>query len=133
MLPSAPCRNLSAFTEVSAEHPLREGLGGGGTRHAKSHFSALNQPPFAALRRGSLRQEWLAEPKLRSSEGWRPRPELNRGTRICSPLRHHSATWPSRGCLYRTWCTSTTRRKSLRSLPFRRPCSKKPRCRNISE
>jgi hypothetical protein len=25
---------------------------------------------------------------------WRPRPELNRGTRICSPLRHHSATWP---------------------------------------
>lgn len=27
---------------------------------------------------------------------WRPRPELNRGTRICSPLRHHSATWPQR-------------------------------------
>ena len=26
---------------------------------------------------------------------WRPRPELNRGTRICSPLRHHSATRPS--------------------------------------
>ena len=25
---------------------------------------------------------------------WRPRPELNWGTRICSPLRHHSATWP---------------------------------------
>ena len=25
---------------------------------------------------------------------WRPRPELNRGTRICNPLRHHSATWP---------------------------------------
>lgn len=25
---------------------------------------------------------------------WRPRPELNRGTRICSPLRHHSATRP---------------------------------------
>ena len=27
---------------------------------------------------------------------WRPRPELNRGSRICSPLRHHSATWPHR-------------------------------------
>ena len=27
---------------------------------------------------------------------WRPRPELNRGTRICSPLRHHSATRPHR-------------------------------------
>lgn len=25
---------------------------------------------------------------------WRPRPELNRGTRFCRPLRHHSATWP---------------------------------------
>ena len=24
----------------------------------------------------------------------RPRPESNRGARICSPLRHHSATWP---------------------------------------
>ena len=38
--------------------------------------------------------EGLAEPKLRSSEGWRPRPESNRGARICSPLRNHSATWP---------------------------------------
>src|SRR4029450_5392766 len=26
--------------------------------------------------------------------GWRPRPELNRGTRFCRPLRNHSATWP---------------------------------------
>src|SRR5665648_848661 len=25
---------------------------------------------------------------------WRPRPESNRGARIFSPLRHHSATWP---------------------------------------
>ena len=25
----------------------------------------------------------------------RPRPELNRGSRFCRPLRHHSATWPS--------------------------------------
>ncbi len=27
--------------------------------------------------------------------GWRPRPESNRGARICSPLRNHSATRPS--------------------------------------
>jgi protein-L-isoaspartate(D-aspartate) O-methyltransferase len=27
-------------------------------------------------------------------EIWRPRPESNRRIRICSPLRHHSATWP---------------------------------------
>ena len=25
---------------------------------------------------------------------WRPRPESNRGTRICSRMRNHSATWP---------------------------------------
>src|SRR5690606_39727209 len=25
---------------------------------------------------------------------WRPRPESNRGARICSPLRNHSATRP---------------------------------------
>lgn len=25
---------------------------------------------------------------------WRPRPDSNRGTRICSPLRSLSATWP---------------------------------------
>ncbi len=25
---------------------------------------------------------------------WRPRPESNRGARICNPLRHHSATGP---------------------------------------
>src|SRR5215475_293966 len=29
-----------------------------------------------------------------SDWGWRPRPELNRGTRFCRPLRNHSATWP---------------------------------------
>src|ERR1700688_4141566 len=29
-----------------------------------------------------------------ASEGWRPRPELNRGKRFCRPLRNHSATWP---------------------------------------
>src|SRR5262245_30909182 len=28
---------------------------------------------------------------------WRPRPESNRRARICSPLRHHSATWPILG------------------------------------
>jgi hypothetical protein len=28
--------------------------------------------------------------------GWRPRPESNRGAQICSLLRHHSATWPSK-------------------------------------
>src|SRR5688572_30978512 len=30
----------------------------------------------------------------KEKENWRPRPESNRRARICSPLRHHSATWP---------------------------------------
>ena len=30
--------------------------------------------------------------------GWRSGPESNRHSRICSPLHHHSATGPSRGC-----------------------------------
>src|SRR5215831_15084984 len=30
----------------------------------------------------------------------RPRPESNRGARICSPLRHHSATWPHAPSMY---------------------------------
>src|SRR5690348_3687196 len=28
-------------------------------------------------------------------EGWRPRSESNRRTRLCRPLHDHSATWPS--------------------------------------
>jgi hypothetical protein len=32
---------------------------------------------------------------LRELGRWRPRPESNRGARICSPLRNHSATRPS--------------------------------------
>ena len=36
---------------------------------------------------------------------------MNRGTRICSPLRHHSATWPP-ASLYRSVRRSTTRRRS---------------------
>ena len=28
------------------------------------------------------------------AKSWRPRPELNRDTRFCRPLRNHSATWP---------------------------------------
>jgi len=28
------------------------------------------------------------------AKAWRPRPELNRCTRFCRPLRNHSATWP---------------------------------------
>ena len=38
--------------------------------------------------------------KFRADESrntaWRPRPESNRGARICSPLRNHSATRPHR-------------------------------------
>jgi hypothetical protein len=32
--------------------------------------------------------------ELRRTTAWRPRPESNRRTRICSPLHDHSATRP---------------------------------------
>ena len=35
-------------------------------------------------------------PRIRRKGKWRPRPESNRGARICSPLRNHSATRPFR-------------------------------------
>ncbi len=51
-----------------------------------------------------IRARPAASPDTSSAQGarsaiwgdmrWRPRPESNRGARICSPLRHHSATWP---------------------------------------
>ena len=44
-------------------------------------------------RRSSERPRW-DEGRVMWIERWRPRPESNRGARICSPLRHHSATWP---------------------------------------
>lgn len=40
---------------------------------------------------GSFQEQELA---CQGAAGWRPRPESNRGARICSPLRNHSATRP---------------------------------------
>jgi hypothetical protein len=56
-------------------------------RRCKAAFLRCRRP-FARAKadRQAGQREWR--------EDWRPRPELNRGTRICSPLRHHSATWP---------------------------------------
>ena len=47
-----------------------------------------------ALRRASGDQRGEIS---RAQSAWRPRPESNRGARICSPLRNHSATRPSAG------------------------------------
>ena len=42
-------------------------------------------------------KEFAGEGLARGQYGeWRPRPESNRGARICSPLRNHSATRPQR-------------------------------------
>ncbi len=43
-------------------------------------------------------------------EEWRPRPESNRGARICSPLRNHSATRPSGRRRVRGGCSIAERR-----------------------
>ena len=53
------------------------------TMEAKPHVGH-----FGSLRRNGNVQEGLP------SRNWRPRPESNRGARICSPLRNHSATRP---------------------------------------
>ena len=57
-------------------------------------------PRTTALNLAIRRDDWLAATRMgrlicNASEGWRPRPELNRGKRFCRPLRNHSATWPS--------------------------------------
>jgi protein-L-isoaspartate(D-aspartate) O-methyltransferase len=48
---------------------------------------------------------------------WRPRPELNRGTRICSPLRHHSATRPSLRILLAKWRRRVAEQNDSGNLP----------------
>src|SRR2546430_10519762 len=59
-------------------------------------------PAFAKATADNFREQGTAcQRKRRRRKGWRPRPELNRGTRICSPLRHHSATWPRHGYIGR--------------------------------
>src|SRR6185436_11424167 len=54
----------------------------------------------AAVEWGSRRLfvfiHWDANCSAPGKCGWRPRPESNRGARICSPLRSHSATRPTR-------------------------------------
>src|SRR5262245_59662617 len=62
-----------------------------------------------------------SHPRKRAGRSWRPRPELNRGTRICSPLRHHSATWPSGSGYIGPFCTRQRAvwcSKRLRQLAF---------------
>ncbi len=54
-----------------------------------SHQS-VQQVMLATHQRGKRKRY----PEVTRRRFWRPRPELNRGTRICSPLRHHSATRP---------------------------------------
>jgi len=47
-------------------------------------FLVPRPPSLFELRRGSLRHHWLAEPKLRSSEGWRPGLDLNQDKEHCT-------------------------------------------------
>ena len=50
--------------------------------------------PFRFLFSVCSFEEILISALFYMDKTWRPRPESNRGTRICNPLRHHSATWP---------------------------------------
>ena len=58
-------------------------------------FSLITAPALAGG--GKALRLWNAAPRqIHVTAEWRPRPESNRGARICSPLRNHSATRPSR-------------------------------------
>ena len=72
---------------------------------------------------GNFRHRVACRPKRRRREGWRPRPELNRGTRICSPLRHHSATWPRHRYIGRV-AARQHGATAAGCLPFAGPCRK---------
>ena len=81
----------------------------------------------------NLREPRLAcQPKRRRREGWRPRPELNRGTRICSPLRHHSATWPRHRYIGRVGGRQHDA-NAPECLPFGGRCRKSCRFRTIED
>jgi hypothetical protein len=99
-------------------------------RRCKAAFLRCRRPsrgPKRATKAGNLAIiGWFGmacQPKHRRCEDWRPRPELNRGTRICSPLRHHSATWPRHGYIGRVAARQHGRMWPV-CLPFGWPCRK---------
>ncbi len=84
----APCGGPALIDEWRLIWPIPELQSSKGMRHGR---------PAP----GNVRQTRSATPPASGQTAaarcdWRPRPESNRGARICSPLRHHSATWPLR-------------------------------------
>src|SRR4029078_7322662 len=58
------------------------------SRHER--YQIAGRPPAAQIAPRAIDQSI----SIAHLDRWRARTELHRGTRICSPLRHHSATWP---------------------------------------
>ncbi len=86
--PVTQCGGLALIDERRLIWPIPELSSGKSIRHGR-------------LAPGNVRRAPRATPPAKrqtaaASCDWRPRPESNRGARICSPLRHHSATWPLR-------------------------------------
>ena len=77
------------------------------------------RPSYAILHGTQLKRLINATPQTHEmpelTKIWRPRPESNRGTRICSPLRNHSATRPRVGECRTDTDTPRTRSISLTS------------------
>ncbi len=75
--------------------------GGGRKAGPAPPRSCRDQTQRRRIRRfADLGTTWSSPPKGLSDTRetvWRPRPESNRGARICSPLRNHSATRPRCG------------------------------------
>ena len=88
-------------------NPHRNSNGAEWRQTVRKFFFAFPSPAFSSLhdRDNAPRAVISAERKSASrfadcygiyqTSGWRPGPESNRRTRICSPLRNHSATGPS--------------------------------------
>ena len=57
---------------------------------------AITNVPQIAKPLPNAERQRLPTRCIQRLDNWRPRPELNRGTRFCRPLRNHSATWPLR-------------------------------------
>jgi hypothetical protein len=97
-----PCATIARYLGVwhhiergRRNRPQRVDFGRWQSRHAGLRRNHALKSTFAAKTATRPAGRAAIIVRIQVVWNWRPRPESNRGIRICSPLRHHSATWPS--------------------------------------
>ena len=85
---------LGAPNHSSALPKIKRRMGAAIATNVSRGLAAPTRGEFETYNERFL-ENGLENAALILAKSWRPRPESNRGARICSPLRHHSATWPS--------------------------------------